>query len=78
MFKNILINLITAYQKTHQYRDSFFYGIGIAPQACRHSPSCSQYAKLAINKYGTIRGSLLSLKRIISCNPLVAPKVEYP
>lgn len=37
---------------------------------CRHLPTCSNYAKEAIERYGTIKGSILSIKRIIKCNPL--------
>ncbi len=37
--------------------------------ACRHTPTCSNYAIEALNKYGFIKGSWLSLKRILRCNP---------
>ena len=37
---------------------------------CRHYPTCSSYAIDAINEYGSIKGSLMALKRIIRCNPL--------
>jgi uncharacterized protein len=36
---------------------------------CRFSPSCSQYAIDAINKYGPMRGSLKALRRISRCHP---------
>ena len=58
--KNLLLKIIDLYQKTpgnHHYK-------------CRHIPTCSNYAKEAINKYGALKGSILSLKRIIRCNPL--------
>ena len=32
-------------------------------------PTCSQYAKEAILKYGPIKGTWLALKRILRCNP---------
>jgi putative membrane protein insertion efficiency factor len=38
--------------------------------ACRYSPSCSEYAKQAILKYGALKGSLLAAKRVFSCHPL--------
>ncbi len=41
----------------------------LKPQTCRFYPSCSQYAYDAISKYGFVRGSLLSTKRILSCHP---------
>lgn len=37
---------------------------------CRYYPTCSQYAKEAIDTYGTIKGVFLSIKRIARCNPL--------
>lgn len=40
------------------------------PPSCRFTPTCSQYAIIAINKYGIIRGSYLAIKRIGRCHPL--------
>ncbi|MBO4307166.1 MAG: membrane protein insertion efficiency factor YidD [Bacteroidales bacterium] len=40
------------------------------PAACRYTPTCSQYAKEAILKYGPLKGGWLSFKRILRCNPL--------
>jgi len=37
--------------------------------ACRYTPSCSEYSKQALQKYGAFKGSWLSIKRIVSCNP---------
>ncbi len=41
----------------------------LTPAACRYTPTCSQYAKEAILKYGPLKGSWLALKRILRCNP---------
>lgn len=41
----------------------------ILPPSCRYTPSCSQYAKEALLKYGIFKGSFLAIKRITSCNP---------
>ena len=41
----------------------------ILPNSCRYTPSCSQYAIEAINKYGALKGSWLGLKRILRCHP---------
>jgi len=40
------------------------------PAACRYTPTCSQYAKEAIIKYGPFKGGWLAFKRILRCNPL--------
>ena len=36
---------------------------------CRFTPTCSAYALEAIQKYGPGKGLLLSIKRILKCNP---------
>lgn len=36
---------------------------------CRYTPTCSQYGKEAIVKYGPFKGGWLTIKRIASCNP---------
>lgn len=37
---------------------------------CRFQPTCSEYAILAIETHGILKGGLLSLKRILKCHPL--------
>ncbi|WP_422419112.1 membrane protein insertion efficiency factor YidD [Pseudomonas sp. GZD-222] len=37
--------------------------------ACRHVPSCSNYALLAIDKYGAMKGWRMALARIYRCRP---------
>lgn len=39
------------------------------PNSCRYSPSCSQYAIEAFQKYGAFRGIVLMCWRILRCNP---------
>ena len=55
-----LILLIRIYQVTL----SPFIG-----KSCRYIPTCSNYGIEAIQKYGPIKGSWLTLKRVLSCNP---------
>ena len=48
------------------------YQIIISPllgPSCRFTPTCSQYAVEAIQKYGPFKGSWLSFKRILKCHP---------
>ncbi len=48
------------------------YQIYISPlhrPCCRFTPTCSAYAMEAIKKYGPGKGLLLSIKRILRCNP---------
>ena len=48
------------------------YQILISPllgPSCRFTPTCSQYAVEAIQKYGPIKGGWLAFKRIVRCHP---------
>lgn len=36
---------------------------------CKFIPTCSNYGIEAISKYGAIKGSIMTFKRIIRCNP---------
>lgn len=50
---------------------------GVLPRhRCRFVPSCSQYSLEALTKHGFIKGSFLSVRRILRCNPLCR-KWEY-
>ena len=57
----LLVALVRLYQKT----------IGtVLPNACRFTPTCSQYFIEAVNKHGSLRGSWLGFKRLLRCNQL--------
>jgi len=40
----------------------------LMPPSCRFTPTCSEYAELAIKKYG-VRGIFFAVKRILKCHP---------
>lgn len=49
-----------------------FYQIVISPMfpsCCRYTPTCSQYGLQAVRRYGLIKGSWLTFKRILRCRP---------
>jgi putative membrane protein insertion efficiency factor len=49
------------------------YQLALSPLfagACRHMPSCSEYAREAIARFGAWRGSYLGLRRLMRCHPL--------
>jgi uncharacterized protein len=41
----------------------------LKPPSCRYIPTCSEYAMIAIEKYGAIKGSWMAIKRILRCHP---------
>lgn len=59
IMKRILISLIKVYQAIP----------GPWHNACRHTPTCSNYAKEAIETYGSFKGSKMAIKRVLKCNP---------
>lgn len=58
--KTILIMIINIYQKAISQ---------FLPSTCGFYPTCSEYTKKAIIKYGIIKGVYLGIKRILKCNP---------
>lgn len=60
ILENFFCALIRFYQK---------YISPLFPGCCRFTPTCSQYALEAIQKYGLRKGSFLAIKRIFRCNP---------
>ncbi len=57
--KKVIIKLINIYQ--------------IIPfsshKMCRFTPTCSEYMKEAIEKYGALKGLKLGFKRLLRCHP---------
>ena len=58
--KKILVKIIKFYQKNISPSK---------PPSCRFTPTCSSYSIEAINRFGVFRGLLLSIWRILRCNP---------
>lgn len=41
----------------------------ISPGKCRFIPTCSNYTLEAVRKYGSIKGTILGIKRVMKCHP---------
>ncbi len=41
----------------------------ISPSRCLYLPTCSEYAYIAVSRFGTLRGSWLALRRLARCHP---------
>lgn len=49
-----------------------FYRTSISPRKpgmCRFTPTCSEYGMIAIDRFGALRGGLMTVWRILRCNP---------
>lgn len=49
-----------------------FYRAGISPilpPSCRFEPTCSEYARTAIERFGAARGSWMAARRLARCHP---------
>lgn len=60
ILKRMLIRIIKFYRKNIS---------PMTPPRCRYIPTCSQYAIEAIEQYGALKGGVMSLWRILRCNP---------
>ncbi len=58
--KRFLIALLKFYRR---------YISPLKPPTCIYTPTCSEYAIQAIEKYGAKKGGWLALKRVLRCNP---------
>ena len=50
----------------------------LLPSACRFSPTCSEYARLALLKHGFWRGSALTAWRLLRCQPFHPGGIDLP
>ncbi|MCD4785178.1 MAG: membrane protein insertion efficiency factor YidD [Candidatus Eremiobacteraeota bacterium] len=57
--KKVFLFLIKIYQSISRY----------TPPVCRFTPTCSEYTRQAIDRYGVLKGLYMGTKRIIRCNP---------
>ena len=48
------------------------------PRACRFTPTCSEYARLALLKYGLWRGSWRTAGRLLRCHPFHPGGIDLP
>ncbi|MBQ4369753.1 MAG: membrane protein insertion efficiency factor YidD [Oscillospiraceae bacterium] len=61
--KRILIAAVRFYRK---------HISGLKGPTCRFTPTCSEYALEALEKYGALKGSYLAVRRLLKCHPFHA------
>ncbi|MFL2804168.1 MAG: membrane protein insertion efficiency factor YidD [Dehalococcoidia bacterium] len=57
----LLLLIIVIYQKSIS---------PFLPSVCRHMPTCSNYSYEALEKYGLIKGLILTIRRLLKCRPM--------
>lgn len=68
--KKFLIRAVRLYQR---------YVSQLKPRpTCRFYPTCSEYAALAIDKHGAVKGLAMSMWRVLRCNPWNPGGVDWP
>ena len=68
--KNFFIRLISFYQKILSPFKKFLEYVGLLRNnTCVFYPSCSEYTKQAIKKYGILKGLGLGFLRVLRCHP---------
>jgi uncharacterized protein len=60
------------------YAYRWTFGLLVPAGTCKFHPSCSEYALGALRKYGLLKGSALSVWRVLRCNPWSHGGVDYP
>ncbi|MCL2095941.1 MAG: membrane protein insertion efficiency factor YidD [Oscillospiraceae bacterium] len=65
--KYLCVKLIVFYQK---------FISPVKPPSCRFYPSCSEYARQAFLRHGFLFGLILSVYRILRCNPFCRPGLD--
>lgn len=58
--KRVLLYIIRGYQA---------YISPLRPGCCRYQPTCSSYALTAVERFGSAKGLLLAIWRVLRCNP---------
>lgn len=68
--KKIIIGIICLYRK--------FISPLKRHSTCKYIPTCSEYAILAVEKYGAFKGTAKTVWRLLRCNPFSKGGVDYP
>ncbi len=60
----LLLSILNFYKKLLSPTLVHFFGY-----SCRFTPTCSDYAAEAVNKYGPFKGTGMAVKRVLQCHP---------
>lgn len=74
--QHLILWLIVLYQRTLSLDHGWLRLLHI--RCCKFTPSCSEYTRLAVLKYGTMQGLRKGFLRFLRCNPFGEGGVEFP
>jgi putative membrane protein insertion efficiency factor len=63
MGRNLLVSVLKGYRR---------WISPLLPDSCIYSPTCSEYALIAVERYGVKRGGYMAFRRLLRCNPFHA------
>jgi putative membrane protein insertion efficiency factor len=70
---NVSLALLSVYKRAIS---PLLHAVSGSAGVCRFQPSCSEYAALAVEYHGIVRGTWLALRRISKCHPFHAPEFD--
>ncbi|HET8574636.1 MAG TPA: membrane protein insertion efficiency factor YidD [Candidatus Paceibacterota bacterium] len=78
--KSFILRLLSWYQFALSPDQGLLvrFGLKRSGNVCVFYPSCSEYAILAVQKYGAFRGIMKSLHRISRCHPWQKEHIDFP
>lgn len=65
--RGLIVALLNAYQR---------WISPLLPPSCRFHPTCSEYTRQAVERYGAVRGVWMGLKRLARCQPFCAGGID--
>lgn len=76
--RNIFVGLLWLYQKFLSPDHSFWAKAVHTHGYCKYHPTCSEYTKQALKKYGLVRGMAKGVYRVMRCNPWSDGGIDKP
>ncbi len=73
--KNLLLGAIAIYQKSFS-PDHGWFKARHPHGYCRFYPSCSEYARQAVEMHGAAKGVVLAASRLLRCHPWAKPQID--
>ncbi len=73
--KRLILLAIRGYQRYLSFDTGILKYLLLTERTCRFTPRCSEYTYEAVERYGTIKGLYLGLRRVLRCHP--GSKVKY-